>query len=60
MSNLYSMTKNADAIRLLFGVDIARDRIGNLPSLPDHRAERSRRADPPKGHAGDPHQPGRI
>jgi putative SOS response-associated peptidase YedK len=34
MCNLYSMTRNADAIRRLFGVDPARDRSGNLPSLP--------------------------
>jgi putative SOS response-associated peptidase YedK len=32
--NLYSMTKNVDAIRRLFGIDPARDRTGNLPSLP--------------------------
>jgi putative SOS response-associated peptidase YedK len=34
MCNLYSRTKNVDAIRRLFGVDIDRDRTGNLPSLP--------------------------
>lgn len=34
MCNLYSMTKNVDAIRRLFGVEPARDRSGNLPSLP--------------------------
>ncbi|MGJ4946489.1 SOS response-associated peptidase [Bradyrhizobium sp. HKCCYLS1011] len=34
MCNLYSMTKNADAIRRLFGVDAGQDRTGNLPSLP--------------------------
>ncbi|WP_316205310.1 SOS response-associated peptidase [Bradyrhizobium sp. SZCCHNS3004] len=34
MCNLYSMTKNVDAIRRLFGVDPARDRTGNLPTLP--------------------------
>ena len=34
MCNLYSMTKNADAIRRLFGVDTGRDRTGNLPSMP--------------------------
>lgn len=34
MCNLYSMIKNADAIRRLFGVDPGRDRSGNLPALP--------------------------
>ena len=34
MCNLYSMTRNVDAIRRLFGVDPARDRTGNLPTLP--------------------------
>src|SRR3569833_442178 len=34
MCNLYSMTKNADAIRRLFGVDASRDQTGNLPSMP--------------------------
>jgi putative SOS response-associated peptidase YedK len=34
MCNLYSMTRNVDAIRRLFGVDVARDYTGNLPSLP--------------------------
>ena len=34
MCNLYSMTKNVDAIRQLFGVEALRDRTGNLPSLP--------------------------
>jgi putative SOS response-associated peptidase YedK len=34
MCNLYSMTKNVDAIRRLFGVDPGRDHTGNLPSLP--------------------------
>ena len=34
MCNLYSMTKNVDAIRCLFGVDAGRDRTGNLPSMP--------------------------
>src|SRR5437016_5006872 len=34
MCNLYSMTKNVDAIRRLFSVDASRDRTGNLPSLP--------------------------
>lgn len=34
MCNLYSMTRNVDAIRRLFGVDISRDRTGNLPPLP--------------------------
>jgi putative SOS response-associated peptidase YedK len=28
------MTKNVDAIRRLFGVDLTRDRTGNLPSMP--------------------------
>ncbi|WP_315724845.1 MULTISPECIES: SOS response-associated peptidase [unclassified Bradyrhizobium] len=34
MCNLYSMTKNADAIRRLFGVPQGNDRTGNLPSMP--------------------------
>jgi hypothetical protein len=34
MCNLYSMTKNVDAIRRLFGVDVGNDRTGNLPSIP--------------------------
>src|SRR5437667_10158559 len=34
MCNLYSMTKNVDAIRRLFGIEASRDRTGNLPSLP--------------------------
>ncbi|MGJ4932592.1 SOS response-associated peptidase [Bradyrhizobium sp. HKCCYLS2038] len=34
MCNLYSMTKNADAIRRLFGVSPADDHTGNLPSPP--------------------------
>jgi putative SOS response-associated peptidase YedK len=34
MCNLYSMTKNADAIRRLFQIDASRDRTGNLPSMP--------------------------
>ena len=34
MCNLYSMTKNADAIRRLFGVPPGNDRTGNLPSMP--------------------------
>jgi putative SOS response-associated peptidase YedK len=34
MCNLYSMTKNADAIRRLFLVDASQDRTGNLPSMP--------------------------
>jgi hypothetical protein len=34
MCNLYSMTKNVDAIRRLFKVDPANDRTGNMPSLP--------------------------
>jgi putative SOS response-associated peptidase YedK len=32
MCNLYSLTKNQDAIRRLFGV--AKDSAGNLPPLP--------------------------
>jgi len=44
MCNLYSMTKNVDALRRLFGVDVTRDRTGNLPSLPgifpDYPAQR--------------------
>ena len=32
MCNLYSITKNQDAIRRLFKVDL--DRTGNLPSMP--------------------------
>jgi putative SOS response-associated peptidase YedK len=34
MCNLYSMTKNVDAIRRLFGVDASRDCTGNLPTMP--------------------------
>lgn len=34
MCNLYSMTKNVDAIRRLFKVDPANDRAGNMPPLP--------------------------
>ena len=34
MCNLYSMTKNVDAIRRLFKVDPAQDRTGNMPLLP--------------------------
>jgi putative SOS response-associated peptidase YedK len=34
MCNLYSMTKNVDAIRRLFGIAPERDRTGNLPTLP--------------------------
>jgi putative SOS response-associated peptidase YedK len=34
MCNLYSMTKNVDAIRHLFGVDALRDFAGNLPTMP--------------------------
>ena len=34
MCNLYSMTRNVDAIRRLFQVDPAHDRTGNLPLLP--------------------------
>ncbi|CAL74426.1 conserved hypothetical protein [Bradyrhizobium sp. ORS 278] len=34
MCNLYSMTKNADAIRRLFRVEPENDRTGNLPSMP--------------------------
>ena len=34
MCNLYSMTKSADAIRRLFGVQPGNDRTGNLPSMP--------------------------
>jgi putative SOS response-associated peptidase YedK len=34
MCNLYSMTRNVDAIRRLFGVDAGRDRAGNLPLMP--------------------------
>lgn len=32
--NLYSMTRNVDAIRRLFGIAADHDRTGNLPSLP--------------------------
>jgi putative SOS response-associated peptidase YedK len=32
MCNLYSMTKNVDAIRRLFGA--LNSRVGNLPSMP--------------------------
>jgi putative SOS response-associated peptidase YedK len=32
--NLYSMTKNVEAIRRLFRVDPSNDKSGNLPSLP--------------------------
>src|SRR5258708_37994532 len=42
MCNLYSMTKNVDAIRRLFKVHPANDRAGNLPPLsgiyPDYPA----------------------
>lgn len=34
MCNLYSMTKNVDAIQRLFGVEAGRDHTGNLPSMP--------------------------
>ena len=34
MCNLYSMTRNVDAIRRLFGVAPANDHTGNLPALP--------------------------
>jgi hypothetical protein len=34
MCNLYSMTRNVDAIRRLFQVDQANDCTGNLPHLP--------------------------
>ena len=34
MCNLYSMTRNVDAIRRLFGIAPERDRTGNLPVLP--------------------------
>ncbi|MGJ5000608.1 SOS response-associated peptidase [Bradyrhizobium sp. HKCCYLRH2060] len=34
MCNLYSMTRNVDAIRRLFGIAPDHDRTGNLPSLP--------------------------
>ncbi|WP_316176480.1 MULTISPECIES: SOS response-associated peptidase [unclassified Bradyrhizobium] len=34
MCNLYSMTKNVDAIRRLFGIAPEQDRTGNLPVLP--------------------------
>jgi putative SOS response-associated peptidase YedK len=34
MCNLYSMTRNVDAIRRLFKVEAANDRIGHLPPLP--------------------------
>jgi putative SOS response-associated peptidase YedK len=34
MCNLYSMTRNVDAIRQLFQVDPAHDSTGNLPPLP--------------------------
>src|ERR1700692_174831 len=34
MCNLYSMTRNVDAIRRLFKVDPHHDRTGNLPPLP--------------------------
>jgi len=32
--NLYSMTKNVDEIRRLFGIDPSHDRSGDLPLLP--------------------------
>jgi hypothetical protein len=35
MRNLYSMTKNADAIRRLFEVQQESGLTGNLPSMPD-------------------------
>jgi putative SOS response-associated peptidase YedK len=34
MCNLYSMTRNVDAIRRLFGINAEQDRTGNLPSMP--------------------------
>jgi putative SOS response-associated peptidase YedK len=34
MCNLYSMTRNVDAIRRLFKVDPLHDRTGNLPPMP--------------------------
>jgi len=34
MCNLYSMTTNVEAIRRLFAVDPANDRVGNLASIP--------------------------
>ncbi|WP_315747573.1 MULTISPECIES: SOS response-associated peptidase [unclassified Bradyrhizobium] len=34
MCNLYSMTKNVDAIRRLFGISPDHDRTGNLPVFP--------------------------
>jgi len=34
MCNLYSITKTQEAIRRLFGVETARDRLGNQPPLP--------------------------
>jgi len=34
MCNLYSMTKNVDAIRRLFGIDVGHDHTGNLPAMP--------------------------
>ncbi|WP_257164717.1 SOS response-associated peptidase [Bradyrhizobium sp. SRS-191] len=34
MCNLYSMTRNVDAIRRLFGIAPDHDHTGNLPSLP--------------------------
>ena len=34
MCNLYSMTRNVDAIRRLFKVDPEQDRTGNMPPLP--------------------------
>jgi putative SOS response-associated peptidase YedK len=34
MCDLYSITKNVDAIRHLFGVDAGHDCTGNLPSMP--------------------------
>ena len=33
MCNLYSMTRNVDAIRRLFKVDPLHDRTGNLPPM---------------------------
>ena len=41
MCNLYSITKNQDAIRRLF--DVTRDLTGNLPSLPGIFPETIRR-----------------
>jgi hypothetical protein len=42
--NLYSMTKNVEAIRRLFQVDASNDRSGNLPAMPGIYSDSRRRS----------------